>query len=406
MSGYQRLFELFAKLSDRRGRQGRDHILAEVLFGTFVATIAGCNNAEAVAQFIEDNEAWFRKFLILPGGFPAHDMVLRALAIVDPDELERALRVWVEAMRTPGVVTTDGGQVAFDGKTLRGSLDKSSGLGAVHMVGAYLIEHGLTLGTIKVDDKSNEITAIPDLIRVLNLKGTTVTIDAMGCQTAIAHEIIEAGANYVLQVKGNQPTLEANIKDTFAEALRRRRPGEPKAELQRFTDTAKGHGRIETRTCCITRDLSHIEKAGAWQGLSGLAMVARERETLATGKVSKEIAYFIFSKAKATAEQLATTIRNHWAIETTQHWSPDVTFGEDGHRVVNRNGAANLARLRRLALAMVKTSTGEGMSMTRVRQRCGWNPDRLFSVLAGEVMSRPKKRRVLDQKRFKSLKTQ
>lgn len=406
MSGYQQLFELFSTLRDPRGRQGRDHILAEVLFITFVAVVAGNNNAEAVVDFLEDHEAWFRKLLLLPGGIPAHDMVLRALALVDPDELERVVRAWVDAMRMPGVLTSEGGHVAFDGKTLRGSLDKSSGLGAVHMVGAYLIDLGLTLGTIKVDDKSNEITAIPELIRALNLKGTTVTIDAMGCQTEIAREIVNAGAYYVLQVKGNQPTLEANIKSTFAEALRRRKPGEAKVKLERHTEVDKGHGRIEQRTLVLSRDLSGIENAADWADLSGVAMVARQVEHLTSKKITKEIAYFIVSKATATAKDLAATIRNHWHIETSLHWSLDVTFGEDAHRIIDRNGAANFARLRRLGHGMVRNATGYGMSMTRVRQVCSWNPDRLLAVLGGQVIARKRKRRVLDPNRRKPMKTE
>jgi predicted transposase YbfD/YdcC len=405
MGGYQELYTLFKTVTDPRGRQGRDHILAEVLFVTFVAVLAGSNNAEAVVDFLEANEAWFRKIVLLPGGVPAHDTVLRVLAVTKPEELERVLRTWVDAMRAPGVLTREGGQVAFDGKTLRGSLDKSSGLGGVHMVGAYLIDAGLTLGTIKVDDKSNEITAIPDLIRALNLEGATVTIDAMGCQTAIAGEIIEAGADYVLQVKGNQPTLEANIRSTFAEALRRRRPGEPKPKLDRYKEVDKGHGRIEQRTCVLSRDLSLIENAADWPGLSGLGMMAREVQHVTTGKVTKELAYFILSRKVATAQEIGATIRNHWGIETTLHWSLDVTFGEDGHRIVNRNGAENLSRLRRLAHGMVKQATGHGMSMTRVRQVCGWTPDRLLDVLSGEVIARKPKVRKLDPKRYKSVKT-
>lgn len=179
MCGYQRHYELLCTLPDPLGRRRREHILAEVLFVTLVAVLAGCNNAEDVCDFLEENEAWFRKIPVLPGGIPAHDMALRALAIVDPDELERVLRTWVDAIRAPGVLTSEGGRFAFNGKALRGSPDKSSGLGAIQLVGAYLIDNGLTLGTIKVDDKSNEITAIPELIRGLNLKGATVTIDAM-----------------------------------------------------------------------------------------------------------------------------------------------------------------------------------------------------------------------------------
>ena len=404
MCGYQRLYELLCTVPDPRGRRGREHILAEVLFVTLVAVLAGSNNAEDVCDFLEENEAWFRKILVLPGGIPAHDMVLRALAIVDPDELERVLRTWVDAIRAPGVLTSEGSHIAFDGKSLRGSLDKSSGLGAVHMVSAYLIDNGLTLGTIKVDDKSNEITAIPELIRALNLKGATVTIDAMGCQTQIAREIIDAGADYVLQVKGNQPKLEADIKATFAEALRRRKPGEAKAELQRYTDVDKGHGRIEQRTCVLSRDLSGIENAAAWKGLAGVAMVAREVEDLTTHKVSKEIAYFIYSRQTTMARALLTTNRNHWNMES-MHWTIDVTFGEDGHRIINRNGAANLSRIRRIAHGMVKNATGWGMSMSRVRKRCGWNPDLILKVLAGEVIERQRKRRVLDRTRNKPMKT-
>ena len=404
MCGYQRLYELFSTITDKRGRQGRDHILAEVLFATFVSVLAGCDNAEAVCAFLEVNELWFRQFIILPGGIPAHDMVLRALALVDPDELELIIRTWVDALRVPGVLTTEGGHVAFDGKSLRGSLDKSSGLKAVHMVGAYLSDAGLTLGTIKVDDKSNEINAIPNLIRALNLKGATITIDAMGCQTEIANAIIEAGANYVLQVKGNQLTLEKNIADTFTAALQRSRVGEPKVTLDRFKDTDKGHGRIEQRSCYLSRDISQIERAKAWKGLSGVVMMARQRETLSTGKISKEIAYFTISDPTATAQDIARVIRKHWAIENTLHWTLDVTFGEDAHRIVNRRGAENLARLRRFGHGMIKNATGYGQSMTRIRQRCGWNPNNLLTVMTGGVISRERKRRVLDPNRFKPMK--
>lgn len=400
MFGYEQLYKLFLLVRDQRGRQGRHHILAEVLFVTFVAVLAGANDAEDVVRYVAEHRAWFQRVISLPGGIPAHDTVLRVLAMVDGDEIERILRTWVEAMRAPGVITTKDWQVAVDGKTLRGSLDKSSGLGGVHMVGAYMIEAGLTLGTIKVDDKSNEITAIPDLIRVLNLEGATVTIDAMGCQTAIASEIVDAGADYVLRAKGNQPTLERNIEATFTELLRRRRPGEAKIPVDRYKDVDKGHGRIEQRTCILSRDLSYIENATAWKGLTGVAMVARETENVLSGKVSKEIAYFILSKADATAKDIALKVRNHWGIES-MHWTLDVTFGEDAHRIIDRAGAANLARLRRLAQAMISHSAGEGMPMKGVRQFCGWNPDNLFRVMAGEIFSMPKKRRKLDPKRFK-----
>ena len=227
----------------------------------------------------------------------------------------------------------------------------------------------------------------------------------MGCQTAIAAEIIAADADYVLQVKGNQPTLQSEIEGTFEEVMRRRKPGEAKVALDRYREVDKGHGRIEQRTCIVCRDLSGITNTQAWEGLTGIALIAREVENLTTKKVSKELSYYILSNADVDARDIARTIRNHWAIESSLHWTLDVTFGEDGHRVIDRNGAANLARLRRLAQGMIKNATGYGMSMTRVRDVCGWNADNLLKVLAGEVIARPRLRRALDPKRFKSPKT-
>jgi hypothetical protein len=227
-------------------------------------------------------------------------------------------------------------------------------------------------------------------------------------QSAICY--LPSGLDPTMQAGGscadisNQPKLEADIKATFAEALRRRKPGEAKVELQRYTDVDKGQGRIEQRTCVLSRDLSGIENAAPWKGLAGLAMAAREVEDLTTHKVSKEIAYFIYSGQATTARGLLTTNRNHWNMES-MHWTIDVTFGEDAHRIINRNGAANLSRIRRIAHGMVKNTTGWGMSMPRVRKRCGWNPDLILKVLAGEVIERQRKRRVLERTRNKPMKT-
>jgi len=247
-------------VTDRRGRQGREQILVEVLFVTFLAVMAGNDDAEAVCDFLDANLPWFRKFLILPRGVPAHDRGLRTLAMVKSEEIELVLRTWVTSMRAPGVRTTEGGQAAIDGKTVRGSLHKDSGLSGVHSVSPYCVEAGLTLGTTKVHDKSNEINAIPELIRVLNLKGMTPTIDALDCQKEIAKAIVEAGADYVLQVKVNDKILDANITATCDEATRRRRPHEPKAAFERFADVDKGHGRVAQRFYYIYRNINWIEK--------------------------------------------------------------------------------------------------------------------------------------------------
>jgi predicted transposase YbfD/YdcC len=387
LDGYRELYRLSTHVEDWRSDLGKWHRLSEVLFIMVVALIAGAQNAEDIFRFGEGNEAWLRQFLQLKHGIPKHDMYLRTLAAVPPVQFEALVRAWTAALCAPGVLTVDGKQIAFDGQSLRGSADRAAGNSAVHMVSAFLTEAGFTLGTLRVDDKSNEITAIPDLIRSLNLHGATISVDAMGCQREIAATAREAGAHYLLQAKDNQPTLLQNIKDSMVEATRRRRPGEAPAKLDRHKDVDKGHGRIETRVCILSRDLSGIEKLADWKDLTGIASVLRERTDAISHETSREISYYILSDPKATAESVGKMARNHWAIENGLHWSLDVVWGSDAHTLRDRTGAENLARLRRFCAGMVKRSVGWEMSARGIRMSCGWNPDNILRVLAGQVIS-------------------
>ena len=386
LDGFRELYKLSAQIPDWRSDLGKQHRLTEVIFIMVAALIGGAQNCVDIHEFAMEGEEWLRQFLTLKHGIPHHDMYLRTLSAVPPAQFEALVHAWSAALRAPGALSVQGKQVAFDGQTLRASLDRASGQSPVHMVSAYLVEAGFTLGCKAVDEKSNEITAIPDLMRSLDLRGATVTMDAMGCQCAIAETAREVGAHYQLQVKENQPTLLQNIKNSMVEATRRRRPGEAPAKLERHKDVDKGHGRIEMRACVLSRDLSGIEKRDDWKDLSGIASVLRERTDVISGKTSQEISYYIVSDPHATARDVERLARGHWGIENGLHWTMDVVWGSDAHAIRDRNAADNMARLRRFCAGMVKASTGWGMSQRRVRLSCGWNPNNILRVLRGDVL--------------------
>lgn len=378
---------------DPRSDRGKRHKLPEVLFIVVTGLICGCQNASDLARFAQDRLVWLRQFLVLEHGVPSHDTFLEVLAVVKTDEVRKLVADWVAALREPGSLSAQGGHVAIDGQVLRGSINRGTGQSGIDLVSAYLTDLGITLGTTRVDDKSNEIRAIPDLIAGLNLRGATVTIDAIGCQRSIAAQLQDAGADYVLQVKENQPHLLADLERATAEVMRRRRPGEAPADIERCREVDKGHGRIETRACIISHDLSEIQGRGDWKGLAGFAAVARERVDVLSGKTSKETAYFILSNVQATVEEVATIIRKHWTIENGLHWSLDVVWGSDGHKVRNRAAAENLANLRRFCAGMVKQAVGWGETARGVRVRCGFCPDLILDVLSGKTIGRVRTRR-------------
>lgn len=364
-----RLATHFGTLRDPRVRGRCDHRLLDLVLIALCATIANCNDWQQVAEFARARHEWFARFLPLPNGVPSHDTFERVFDRLDPKELSRCLRGWLRAVSDALGIS----HIAIDGKTPRGSGDAAAGLKPLHLVSAWATEANLSLGQVAVDEKSNEITAIPQLLKLLVLKGAFVSIDAMGCQKKIASDITTGGGNYVLAVKDNQSNLLDDVRDSLTKAL--------EAGVGRGVETCEttdqGHGRRERRWYAISRDLSGIRGRSEWSGLSVIGMCMSERTV--GGVSSEEVRYFIGSGG-ATVEGYARVLRNHWRIENNLHWQLDVTFGEDANRVSGRNGVENLSALRRLALSLLKNEGSKG-SMACKRMRAALSPPFLENVL-------------------------
>ena len=291
--------------------------------------------------------------------------------MLDPVQFEE----WVDAVNE----VMEGQVVAIDGKTLRRSHDRTAGKSAIHMVSAWASVNRLILGQTKVDERSNEITAIPELLSTLDVSGCTVTIDAMGCQKEIATTIIDRGADYVLALKGNQPQLHQDVTETFDHA---RQVGFAHVDHDFHETVTKGHGRIETRRCWSVSDpdlLSYVNDRNAWTKLTSVVMVESER--IEDGKTSTQTRYYI-SSLPNDARLLLASVGTHWGIENSVHWVLDVAFGEDDSRVRKGNAAENLSVLRRMALNMLKAETTSQGGVAAKRKRAGWDEDYLLSVLA------------------------
>jgi predicted transposase YbfD/YdcC len=337
------------------------------------AVICGAESWEDVAEYGRQKEPWLKTFLRLPHGIPSHDTFNRVFRLLRPDHFQACFARWMQAL----VETTDGRIVAIDGKTLRHSFDRAAGKSALHLISAWAVANGVSLGQRAVDGKSNEITAVPELLKLLELEGAIVTLDAMGCQREIAVCIRQKGADYVLAVKDNQPRLFADVLATFENAL----GGQRGETYQQHTVQERRHGRKERREYYVVRELSKIRDRDSWTDLNSLAMVYTER-TL-NGKTSEETRYYI-SSCSGSVRQLAGAIRGHWGIENSLHWSLDVTFGEDAHRLRKDHGPENMALFRRAALSLVGQERVEKGSLRRKRLRAGWNNAYLEKLLTCE----------------------
>jgi predicted transposase YbfD/YdcC len=365
----------FAELNDPRVERSKRHKLIDIIAITLCGVICGAETWVDIAAFGQAKQAWLKQFLELPNGIPSHDTFGDVFARLDPEAFQRCFAEWVQA-----VVEVSAGQVvAIDGKTLRGSGDTVLGKRAIHMVSAWASGNGLVLGQVKVDDKSNEITAIPALLRVLALKGCIVTIDAMGCQTEIAAQIVEQEADYVLSLKENQGRLYQDVKELFEYALNLRQP--PFA-LDHVRVVEKAHGRLEIRECWTLTDANGfpaLRTSADWKGLQTLVMVRRERRV--QGKVSQETAFYIASLA-ATAQRLLDCTRLHWSIENALHWVLDVAFHEDASQVRKDHAPQNFALIRHWALNLLKTDTTVKASLHTKRLTAGWDDSYLLRLLA------------------------
>src|SRR5713101_7084677 len=352
-------------IPDPRLRRNRRHKLVDILVIALCGFLAGCEGWVDVELFGKAKRSWLEKFLELPGGIPSHDTFGRVFALLDPDQLVRVLQQFVQSVLGP----LQGEVVAIDGKTLRRS-GESDGKKALHLVSAWATQQGVVLGQVKTADHSNEITAIPALLQMLDLRGATVTIDAMGCQKEIARQVREQGADYVLAVKDNQENLHKAIQSTM---------GQGHSNLERSklkTCEKKNHGRTEQRTYTAMAAPTCIKRH--WPDAQSIIRVCREATV--DGKKTKEVRDFI-SSLPPDVERLAFAIRGHWGIENKLHWSLDVTFNEDQSRIRQGHAAENAALLRRLALSILKQDTWFSNSLRCKRLRAGWEDSALEHFL-------------------------
>jgi predicted transposase YbfD/YdcC len=336
------------------------------------AVIAGCNSWTDIAAFGRRRHSWFKRFLTLPNGIPAHDTFERVFERLDPLVFQACFRQWMLAL----VEVLGVEQIAIDGKTLRGS--GSSYLGPLQLVSAWATKNHLTLGQIAVEAGSNEITAIPKLLELLDLHGALVSIDAIGCQKEIAEAIRAGGGHYVLTVKENQPHLLADIQQCFRQAFE---TNYAKVDHDTYEAEEHGHGRREQRHYTVIREPEGIRDQGAWKALHVIGMCYSERTV--DGETSTELRYFIGSK-KAGARYYGRALRNHWQIENGLHWQMDVSFREDENRTQQRNAAQNLALLRRIAVSLLKRQPSKDSIASKSRQ-AGWDTDFLEEILRGSA---------------------
>ena len=370
-SAHKVLLRIVRDMPDPRQLGKVSHKLHDILVIVVCATIAGLEHFAHFEDYAKANEAWFRGFLDLPNGIPSHDTFGNVLAALDPDAFERRIQLWFHALAG----STSGKHIAIDGKTLRRSFDTASGKAAIHMINAYVHENHAVFAQVKTEAKSNEITAIPKLLEMLQIKHATVTLDAMGCQRDIAGQIAEKQGHYVMAVKGNQGSLQEDIRTYLDEAIANGFRG----SHDHYECTEKGHGRIETRRCWTCGHAKWLRERHDWPALRSIAAVECERTI--KDRTTTERRYFISSHSGRCAQKIATLVRNHWRVETELHWTLDVCFGEDSCRVRAANAAENLARLRRVTLMLLKSEKTCKLGIKGKRAKASYQRDYLLKVL-------------------------
>ncbi len=366
------LMQAFAELNDPRSRQCR-YQLEEILLSTLCATLCGVDTWEMMVLWGRSQLEWLRKHQPYKHGIPCADTYRRVFGALSPVVFEKCFIKWVQTL-CPSLADK---HVAIDGKTLRGNRTGRACRG-LHLVSAWCSDNGLSLGQVNTPDKSNEITAIPELLAALDLKGATITLDAMGTQHSIAESIVQAKADYVLAVKENQPLLCQGIQDWFDTA----QAGKLKHSYWEHREYDKGHGRIETRVCRVTDDVEWLRRIGAdWVGIKRLVKMENTREI--GDKITTECRYYISSK-EVKAKEMAALIRAHWGIENQLHWVLDMSWGEDACQVRDKNAARNLATLRKITLNMVRVAQAQyptKVSLKGMRALAAWDVNMRDSIL-------------------------
>jgi predicted transposase YbfD/YdcC len=364
----------FARIPDPRVDRTRHHSLTDILTLSLCAVICGADSFCAIETYGRARADWLRTFIGLEAGIPTHDTLGRVFAALNSDALAEAFRRWILAVAR----LTKGEVVAIDGKTLRRSFQDAGSHAFVHMVSAWATNNHLVLGQVKTEEKSNEITAIPRLLKLLDIKGCLVTIDAMGCQKQITADIRSAEADYLLAVKENQPTLHAEVAAIFEHC--RRSPTELDIDFHQTRDT--GHGRTEVRRCWTTNMVESISQCQEWKGLSSLVLVESDRTV--AGHTSTECRYYISSQNNLAAKTALDAARKHWGIENELHWTLDVTFREDDSRIRAGNAAQNFAVMRHISLNLLKSVQDCKLSIRLRRMRAAWDQDFILQVLTAK----------------------
>lgn len=357
--------QFFAGLQDPRVERTKVHLMEDIIFISIASVLCGAETWDEMEYFGECKVEWLKTFLKLPGGIPSHDTFNRFFSSLDPEKFEQCFLEWTESVAH----LTEGEVISIDGKAIRGSRGKGK-KNMVHMVSAWASANNLVLGQYKVDEKSNEITAIPQLLEVLVLKGCIVTIDAMGCQKEIATAIIDKEADYILALKGNQGSLLQEVEESF-------RFVEAK-EVSVENDL--GHGRIEKRTCSVVEDLSMINQKDQWASLRTLIKIESERCNKSTNETQRETRFYI-SSLEPNATHINTCVRMHWRIENSLHWVLDVAFNEDHSRKRAGHAAQNHSVLNRIALNMIKNEKTSKVGVKSKRLRAGWDTRYLSGLL-------------------------
>ena len=365
------LFDYFVVIEDTRDEKKRRHLLIDVMVIAITAVICGADGWTQVEAFGKAKEEWFRRFLELPNGIPSHDTFGRVFSVLSPEVFAARFREWVASVRE--VCGED--IIAIDGKSLRRSHCRKKGLGPLHMVSAWSAANGLVLAQQATEAKSNEITAIPKVLEMLELKGCIVTIDAMGCQKAIVKDIVAQGGDYALALKGNQSTLAQAVEELFIDADAADYAG---WSMDSYETIDRGHGRVERRRYVTLTAMDKIPQAADWEKLNMVGMVQSERHV--KDKTTAETRFYIGSIG-GDAQRFAWAARNHWGIENGLHWCLDIAFREDESRIRDRQAANNLAVMRHIALNLLKKDTTIQGGIKTKRLVAGWDEDSLANLL-------------------------
>lgn len=372
------LLRFFDDLPDPRSNVNRLHRLGDVIVIAICAILANAEGPTAIAQWAKLNETWLRRHLALPNGIPGKDTFRRVLGLLPPAAFQQCFQQWLQSLQTSADGESENPRhIAIDGKALRRSHDRQRGWGPMHIVSAWASDFGITLGQVATEEKSNEITAIPQLLEQIDVQDAIVTIDAAGCQKTIAAKIVEGKGDYVLALKGNQEKLLHDVKFPMLGPLQDDRGGGP---ISRYVEVEEGHGRLEARTYYQMTAPSYLHGRSEWKGLKTIGAAVRVYEE--KGIEKRDVRYYL-SSLRRNGRQFAHAVRCHWGIENSLHWSLDMTYREDESRVRNRTFAENLSWLRRLTLSLIKQHPVKQSNIMK-RRMAGWSPDFLMQVLTGK----------------------